>query len=161
MRKIPKKNYFLLALFFLITIALLYYFYMWYSAYNAHQVKTSVMEGYVNVVNYNEINNYILENEKVYVYVSKVNDNKITTFEKEFKKDLSREQIKNKILYMNITSILNNEKDLKYGLSKNTIPCILVFKNGNLESTYNIKENGYSADKTIAFLISKGANDLW
>ena len=161
MRKIPKKNYFILVLVFIITIALLYYFYMWYSAYNTHQAKTSVMEGYVNVVNYNEINNYILENEKVYVYVSKVNDDNITTFEKEFKKDLSREQIKNKILYMNVTSILNNNKNLKYGLSENTVPCILVFKNGTLESIYNIKENGYSADKTIAFLISKGVSDLW
>lgn len=161
MKKIPKKNYFLLALVFLVTIALLYYFYMWYSAYDSHQTKTSVMEGYINVVNYNEINNCILENEKVYVYVSKTNDNNITTFEKEFKKDLSREHIKNKILYMNISSILNNNKNLKYGLSENTVPCILIFKNGNLESTYNIKENGYSSDKTIAFLISKGVNDIW
>lgn len=161
MKQIPKKNYIILLLVIIVTIALTYYFYLWYSAYNKSKLETSILENYIQVIQYNELNNYIFENEKVYIYASVKNDKEINIFEKNFKNALTKEKLKSKVLYLNLTEQLKSKDKLDYNLNENNLPCILVFDNAKLEDIYSIKENNYNVDKVIAYLISKGAKDIW
>jgi len=80
-------------------------------------------------INYNELDNYILDNYESIIYLG--NKDVSNRFEQEL-----LEYIKNKNI--NIIYMYVNKKDLKnikekYNISDLKIPNILIFKNGNIE----------------------------
>ena len=62
-KNIPFKNYILLAVILIISAILIIYFYMWYSAYENNKLTTPIMDKYMQVINYNELDNYLIENK--------------------------------------------------------------------------------------------------
>ena len=155
MKTIPVKNYVILSLILLLTFGFIYYFYLWYTAYDKNTLESSILDQYIQVINYNEIDNYIVENQNVYIYVSVLNDKKIREFELNFKNSIIKNNLKNEILYLDVTDEISSNNTLKYNLSMDKMPCILIFSAGELVDTYNIKSSGYSPSKTLAFLVSK------
>ena len=74
-RVIPKKNYIILSVIIVASIVLLYYFYMWFLAYKDSKINMPILDKYVNVINYNELDNYIVENpDDVTVLVNKLHE---------------------------------------------------------------------------------------
>ena len=160
LRKVPTKNYIILGVVIVITMLLLYYFCMWVDVYKESKINIPIMDKYMSVINYNELDNYIVENPNTMVYVSILEDENIREFEKKLKSKYKSNVIDNDILYMNITmelkdSNLSKEIKNKYSLGSfngDNVPYVLVFNNGVLNSVYNIKDNDYDIDKFIVYV---------
>lgn len=160
LRKIPMKNYIILGVVIVVTVLILYYFYMWVDVYKESKINIPIMDKYMTVINYNELDNYLVENPDTIVYVSVLEDEKIREFEKKFKNKYKNNEIENELLYMNITddisnTSIKNEMDNKYflnDLSITDVPCILVFNNGLLKSIYSISDNDYDVDRLTIYI---------
>ena len=158
-RIIPKKNYIILGIIVIITFFLIYYLYMWYYAYLETKLNKPVLDKYMDVINYNEVDDYLLERSNVILYVSKLEDSSIREFEIKFKSLLKSDLMDRDILYMDIT---NNEDELskivtKYsnGIIGNVdLPIILVIENGQIKSHFDIKENNYDIELVRLFIQS-------
>ena len=160
LKKIPKKNYIILGVVILVTILILYYFYLWVDVYKDSKLNIPIMDKYMNVINYNELENYVVENPNAIVYVSVLEDENIREFEKKFKNKYKNKDIEKEILYLNITDDIGkknivNDMINNYsinGLSIKDVPSILVFDNGELNSIYSISDNDYDVDKLVVYI---------
>lgn len=151
LREVPLKNYIYLFLILLGSILFLIYIYTWYDAYNQNKLNTSIMNKYLTVINYNELDNYIVENKDAIIYVSILGNEDINNFEKKFKSAVLENNLKNTILYLDITNenIVSATKKLQI---EEEFPYLVVYTNGVITDTYNIKETNYSSKKTIKYL---------
>ena len=163
MRVIPKKNYVILGIVIIVTFLLLYYLYMWYDAYKETKLNVKILDNYLEVINYNELDNYLVENPESIIYFSVLENEKIREFEKKFKKVLKNNEISSKVLYMDLTEELKNKKTSeelinKYSINKDNVPIILYFYNEKISSRYSVRENNYDIDamKNVINLMSKG-----
>lgn len=152
------RNYIILSLIVVLSIIAVFYFYMWHNAYEKERLGTSVASEYLNVIQYNELDNYLTENKDAIIYVSVVNDLDIRNFEKKFKRLVEEKALNNSILYMDITDELKSNKSYKEIKSKYSInvPYIIIFDNGYMESIYEIKENDYSISLLKDYLVEEG-----
>lgn len=158
LREIPKKNYFILALVLIVTFLLLFYFYSWYDKYEETKLNLPILNKYMNVINVNELDNYLTENPNAVVYVSTLNNEKIREFEKLIKKSYKDNLINTNLLYLDITKInKNDETNLKLRYSLNNlnildVPCVLSFKDGILDSIFSVKANGYDISTFVIYV---------
>ena len=160
LRKIPFKNYVFLGVVLLVSMLILYYFYLWVDAYNESKLNKPIMNKYMDVINYNELDTYLIENPDTIIYVSILENKEIRDFEKNFKKLFKKKKINNDILYLDITEDIknediNNELNNKYMINSVSIldvPVIIVIENGNVKSIYSISENNYDVDKVKTFI---------
>lgn len=160
-REIPLKNYIILGLVVLLTLGLVYYFYLWYITYEESKLNETIMDRYLEVINYNELNDYIVENRNAMIYTSVLEDNDIRKFEIKFKNIVVKNALKDKILYMDMTDIFKDK--IKYTELRNSyqvnnynitnVPCILVFKDAKLVDIYSIKDNDYNTDNVLNYII--------
>lgn len=160
-REIPLKNYIILGLVILLTLGIVYYFYLWYITYEESKLNETIMDRYLEVINYNELNDYIVENRNAMIYTSVLEDNNIRKFEIKFKNIVVKNALKDKILYMDMTDIF--EDKIKYTELRNSyqinnynitnVPCILVFKDAKLVDIYSIKDNDYNTDNVLNYII--------
>ena len=160
LRVIPKKNYIILGIVILVSLLIIYYFYMWVSAYKDAKENVPVLDNYMNVINYNELDNYIVENPDSIIYVSVVDDIEINKFDKKLANSIKNNDFNKDVLYMNITETIKDDSikrkmiekySLKYA-DITDVPNIIVFEDGKLISIYNIKDNGYSVSKAVEFV---------
>ena len=158
-RVVPKKNYVILGIIIILTFFLMYYFYMWYEAYMDNKLNKPILNKYMEVINSNELDNYLVENTNTILYVSVLEDSKIRDFEKEFKSMLRKNKVSRDILYMDITSDTHLVDTVvsKYSngmVDDVDVPVIIVIEDGKLKSFYDIKENNYEIDGVIRFIDS-------
>jgi len=133
---------------------------MWVDVYKESKINIPIMDKYMEVINYNELDNYLVENPNTIVYVSVLEDDKIREFEKKFKNKYKYNKIDNEILYMNITEDISNngvrsEMEGKYSLNNlniTDVPCILVFKDGMVKSIYSVSDNDYDIERLVIYL---------
>ena len=148
-KEIPLKNYILLSIVLILTIVVVIYFFLWKNTYEKSKLQTPILDDYLLVINYNELNNYLVEYKDAIIYVSKLNDESIRLFENKFKNIINKNNLNNKILYLDLTEELkeNNivkEINKKYGKEMTEVPTIVIIKDGKISSSYNIKENKYN-----------------
>lgn len=148
-KEIPLKNYILLSIVLILTIVVVIYFFLWKNTYEKSKLQTPILDDYLLVINYNELNNYLVENKDAIIYVSKLNDESIRLFENKFKNIINKNNLNNKILYLDLTEELkeNNivkEINKKYGKEMTEVSTIVIIKDGKISSSYNIKENKYN-----------------
>ena len=158
-KKIPLKNYIILAVTLIITVILVIYFYLWQKTYEESKKNTIIMDEYIQKINYNELSNYLIENKSTVIYSSVVGSQKTSDFEKKFIKVIQDKSLKNSILYLDLTEVVKNKtikKELleKYPELNNNIkdPLIIIFNNDKVIRIYNIKDNNYNIDSLIEFL---------
>lgn len=158
-KKIPLKNYIILAVTLIITVILVIYFYLWQKSYEESKKNTIIMDEYIQKINYNELSNYLIENKSTVIYSSVVGSQKTSNFEKKFVKVIQDNSLKNSILYLDLTEVVKNKtikKELleKYPELNNNIkdPLIIIFNNDKVIRIYNIKDNNYNIDSLIEFL---------
>ena len=109
------------------------------------------MDKYLTVINYNELDNYIIENKDAIIYVSILGNEDINNFEKKFKNLVSEHNLKNDILYLDISN--ENIKSATQKLDiKEDFPYLVVFTNGVITDTYSINDNNYSNSKIEKYL---------
>lgn len=155
-REVPIKNYIKLGIILLISIFALFYLYLWYRTYEENRLNTPIMDNYLSIINYNELNDYLTENKNATIYLSKLNDNDIRSFEKEFKLIIQDNALKNKMLYLDLTNELDQNNEItitnNYTINENNLPMIVIIENSQVKKTYNIKENNYDENKLETFL---------
>lgn len=162
LRVIPKKNYFILGIILVISIILVNYMYMWSLAYKETKLNIPILDKYMEVINYNELDDYLIENQNTIIYVSVLENNQIREFEKKFKNLLKNNMLDKDILYMDITndiidSNIKKEMDNKYFINlikMSDVPTVMVFENGILKSIYSVSENDYDIDRVKQFINS-------
>ena len=148
-KEIPLKNYILLSIVLILTIVVVINLFLWKNTYEKNKLQTPILDDYLLVINYNELNNYLVENKDAIIYVSKLNNENIRLFENKFKNIINKNNLNNKILYLDLTEELkeNNivkEINKKYGKEMTEVPTIVIIKDGKISSSYNIKENNYN-----------------
>ena len=136
-KEIPLKNYILLSIVLILTIVVVIYFFLWKNTYEKSKLQTPILDDYLLVINYNELNNYLVENKDAIIYVSKLNDESIRLFENKFKNIINKNNLNNKILYLDLTEELkeNNivkEINKKYGKEMTEVPTIVIIKDGKI-----------------------------
>ena len=158
LREVPLKNYIYLFLILLGSILLLFYIYRWYDTYNQNKLNTSIMNEYLTVINYNELDNYIIENKDAIIYVSVLGNEDINRFERKFKNNILENNLRDSILYLDVTNenITNITKKLQI---EDNFPYLVVYTNGQITDTYNIAETNYSSKKTIKYLNRIGVTE--
>lgn len=158
LREIPIKNYVYLFLILLGSVLVLIYVYTWYDTYNNNKLNTSIMNNYLTVINYNELDDYIIENKDAIIYVSILGDKDIYHFESKFKNNIMDNNLKNDILYLNLTNEDLQKATTKLKIDKG-FPALVIYTNGQITDTYSIKENKYSPQKTIKYLNRIGVGE--
>ena len=158
-RVIPPKNYLYLALIIIASILLIIYLLKWYKTYNDSKLYTGILNEYLQVINYNELNDYIIENKDAVIYVSILGNEEIRKFENKFKNTITDNNLRNNILYLDIT---NEEKEkVKEKLKiNNNLPYLVVFTNGKITDTYSISESKYNIRKIIKYLNRIGVTEI-
>ena len=151
LREIPVKNYIYLFLILLGSILFLIYLYTWYDAYNQNKLNTGILNEYLTIINYNELDNYIIENKDAVIYVSILGDEQIHQFEKKLKTAIIDNNLKNSILYLNLTNENRRTATKNLEIDEN-FPHFVVYTNGKITDTYNIAQNNYSIKKILTYL---------
>ena len=153
-KKIPFKNYILLAVILILTIIVVIYFFIWHNNNEENNLKLPIMYKYLRVINYNELDNFLVENKDSVIYISVLNSKEIRNFEKKFKVLINDYSLNSNILYLNL-----NEKNNNTFKSENKniqVPSIIVYKNGEIISYFNIEENNYNINLLKEYLIEEG-----
>ena len=150
-RDIPKKNYIYLSIIILGSILFLIYIYKWYQTYNQSKLNTSIMNNYLTIINYNELDNYIIENKDAIIYVSILGDENINRFENKFKNIIIKNNLKQSILYLDLTNENINNATNKLQIN-DKFPYLVVYTNGKITDTYNIRKNKYKTKKIEKYL---------
>lgn len=161
-RVVPLKNYVILGIVIVFSFLLLYYFYLWANVYNETLLTKSILDDYMEVINYNELDDYLIENPNSVVYVSVLENSEVRKFEEKLKISLKNKKVNRSLLYLNITEELKNDEIKKYMKSKYTlnyvsmldVPLVMVFDGGVLKSVYSVDDNNYNVDGMISFINS-------
>lgn len=129
---------------------------MWYSSKEKSKLELPILDDYIMPINYNELNDYIVENKDAVIYTSVLNDVNIRLFENKFKNVIVKNNLNSSILYLDLTNEIKDNNVLlkmekKYG-TKVDIPSVMVFRDGVLTDVYNIKEDNYNIKKLEKYL---------
>ena len=155
-KQIPFKNYIILMVILILSIITIIYFYMWYGEIKENRIGTPIMNEYLNVINYNELDNYLIENKDVIIYVSVLNDD-TRKFEKKFKNIINSYSLNNSMLYLNLTDESNKNVNVfmeKYDIL--SLPCIIIFRNGKVYRIYEIANKKYDVELLISYFRIEG-----
>ena len=115
-KEVPMKNYFILALIFLITVIGVFYAREWYNTSKEYYAQNSVMTKLVREIKSEEIANYTLENQKFVLYVASGKNFELKDFEDEFKNLIKNMDLIDSVVYMNLVGVDPNSF---YNLLKN------------------------------------------
>ena len=104
-KKIPLKNYVILAIIFLVTIIAVFYIRDWYITTKEYYAQNSVMTKVTREIKREEISNYVMENQRLILYVSSGKNSNIKDFEDEFKELIKKLDLNDDVLYMNLDGV--------------------------------------------------------
>lgn len=138
-RKIPTKNYIIVGVIFALSIFLVFFLRDWYKSYQEYEKTIPVLTNVLSEVRYNEIYNYIGDNQSVIIYMGVADDEDCREVESKFKKVIEERHLKNKIVYFNITDVEDKELLLKEFNDKyatkdriSAYPAIILFEDGKI-----------------------------
>lgn len=158
-RTVPLKNYIYLFIIIIITISLSLYILKWYNTYNESRLKTGILNNYLQVINYNELDDYIVENKNAVIYVTILGNEQIRDFEKNFKNTIMDKNLRDNMLYLDITN--ENQNSVKNKLKiEDKLPYLIVYTNGKITDTYSIADKKYNTKKIIKYLNRIGATEI-
>lgn len=112
------------------------------------------MDKYLRVINYNELDDFLVENKDSVIYVSKLNNKEIREFEKKLKLIINDYSLNNTILYLDLTD--KNIDKLKLEDKNINYPAVLIYKNGKIISYFDINKNNYDIKLLKEYLIEEG-----
>ena len=158
-KEIPLKNYVYLSIILIASIFMIFYLYKWYETYRESKLNVSIMTDYLTVINFNELEDYIIENKNAVIYVSVLGDEDINKFENSFKNTIVDNNLKKSMLYLDVTNEDISAVKEKLKIDSN-LPCIVVYTNGEITDTYSIVENNYSSKKIVTYLNRIGATNI-
>lgn len=109
MRKVPSKNYVILAFVLLVTVGLVFYARDWYNTSKEYYAQNSVMTKVVREIKNDEIANFSMENQRFILYVSSGKNTLVKDFEDDFKDLIQKMDLNEEILYLNLDGVDTND----------------------------------------------------
>ena len=143
-RVIPKKNYVMVVILAIATCLILAYFVRWYRLREEGLQPASVVTQAITEINYNEIDNYLLENPNVFIYVSNPQIEGTKVFEKQLRDYLKEEEFQHRMVYLDLSK-MTKEEQLQFSqewleLDQIVEPNMIVIENGEKkEQLYRTK----------------------
>lgn len=133
MRKIPLKNYFILAAIILLSGIIVIYITNMYK--NKKDYEKEIVMSFLKEIHTKDFDNYIIENPDSIIYISDASNEELET---ELKNYIIEKDYTQDIVYIDLnkinTDFVNTLK--KYSNSINDkIPDVLIVKNGNIINT--------------------------
>lgn len=129
MKKIPTKNYIILAILIIFTMLLTLFLSNIYISSNKE--KTDIYN-YLNKINSKEFEQYITENPESLIYIADKYDLSNLKFERQLEKKVVKYNMKEKIVFLDVEQLddkflksLDKKYNLKINLNK--LPAILYF----------------------------------
>lgn len=113
LRKVPTKNYIIVAIIFIVSIFLVFFLRNWYRSYQDYEKTIPILKGVISEVRYNEIYNYIGDNQSVIIYMGVADDEDCRNLEVDLKKLIEKKHLKDKVVYFNITDVEDRDLLLK------------------------------------------------
>ncbi len=137
--EIPKKNYIIVFILFLIVVILTF---IGASFYNNNIKQTSVLYKYIKNINTKELDQYIKENPSVVIYIGDKYDLSNYEMEEKLKNKIIDLNLYNNFIYLNKDSF--NEKYINHfnklyntNIDINNIPIIIIYNDGYISNIYN------------------------
>ena len=153
-KKIPTKNYICLTLIIICTIAITYYLYLWLVAYKELDTQ-SILEQHLQVINYNDINNYVIENNDSFLYITNKNKD-YSKFENDLYNLIKKYNLFQDVLYLDISDNIKNGTFTINNFTFKQYPIFVLYDDGNITSIYDIKANSFDTEKIEMYLESIG-----
>ncbi|MDD3392871.1 MAG: hypothetical protein PHE54_04955 [Bacilli bacterium] len=100
---IPIKNYLMVVLLFCLLIGLIYYLIVWYRVTDDYT--KSLNNPFLATINVNELENYIIDNPDIIIYLADSYDNDIDFFEESFKNYIISNDLKKEFIYIDSRKI--------------------------------------------------------
>lgn len=162
MRKIPTKNYLLLAALTLFTILFVICINGFIKTYKFNKMNISPLTNNVSEVNKNELHLSLAESNQIILYVGYKNNNEIKKLEKEILKKIKSKNLNEYVIYYDVTEELKNDRyldtlksefpNMKDLISKS--PIFIYIKNGEAIEAIDSKEKLISIDD-FNYLVDK------
>lgn len=102
------KNYFIVIIVSVLTIATGLYVRAFYINYNKDLVNQSVMKDKVSEVNFNELDYIVSESSNSLLYVGYTGDKNVYNMEKRLLKEIEKKSLSDKVLYLDVSDFLDN-----------------------------------------------------
>ena len=150
-RIIPLKNYICLGLVILVSLMIVYYGYLWHKSYKESLLQTSIMDDYLNVIQFNELDDYVMENRNAVIYVSVLGDEDINNFEMKFVNTIRDYSLRDSMLYLNVTDLNKEMVSNKFSVGYD-YPFIVVYTGGKITDVYSITQKKYSTKGVVKYL---------
>ncbi len=154
-RNIPFKNYVILGIISLVTFALLYYFVDFYNREKAYESSIHTRMRFLSEVKESEIENYILDNHDVIIYISDSTDDAYQDFEKQLKTLMNHQNLTKSVVYMDMNKI-SSEKNIKniFHLDTLVYPNVLIVSDAAATETL-YTENQEKNPREVIYYIQK------
>ena len=160
-KKIPAKNYVIIIIVSILVVVITLYVRSFYLNYQANNMNTSIFESKsINQINIDDIDYAVNETTDGIIFVSYNGEGMISMMEKRLYKEIEKNNLNDKILYLNITE--NKELYLKTLKNKFPIfaanikkaPMLMYIKNGECVEVIDSSSEMISF-RTLNSLLSK------
>lgn len=109
-QNIPIKNYIILGILVVVTIFLTFYLSSWYKTSKEYKSQHSVVADLLSTIKIEDIDNYLIDNPNIVIYMASSKDNQIVDFENDFKNFVLKEEINDELVYLD-TSTITSDND--------------------------------------------------
>lgn len=159
-KKITLKNYLIISLIFVVTIGITLYLCDCYRVYNESKKEIPVIRGTLSEITSKDLEHYIMENQSAVIYMCTASNSDCRNYEKDFKKLIIKKNLQEKIIYLNISDVdqeeyiaqINEKYQSKTKLTTN-YPAIILFEEGKITSILQgDKKEKLSITKTKQFI---------
>lgn len=142
------KNYLILIAIFCCCIFLTLYFCKWYEVYQEYEREIPVIRGSLVEINPEDLEHYVADTPSTIIYLCTANDDECRNFEKDFKKFITKNDITDEIVYLNLTNVDNSQfisefnQKYQYKMKLNgKYPAFVVFQDGEISSVLQGSKN--------------------
>ncbi len=153
------KNYLILAVVFLVTMALTLYFCKCYYVYHDSIKEIPVIRGTLSEISREELDHYILENPNCNIYMCTASNLKCRSFEESFIKLIKKKNLQEDIVYLNLSDVnqdefiktFNEKYPYKIKLTTN-YPAIVMFEENRVSNLLQENDKELTIIKTKQFI---------
>lgn len=100
MNKVPMINYIKVLLLFIVTIVLVVVLANIYTKRNNYNRENSDVMNFLSVVKYDDLENYLVENQNVFIYMAPSNNYNLDDFESSLKDYILSEELEKDFVYL-------------------------------------------------------------
>lgn len=163
MRIIPKKNYIILLLVVVVTVLGTFYTRNKYLAKVAYENSSNERMTFVSEIKEKELDNYLMENRDVVIYMASSSDETVFKFEKELRNYVNDEQLGKDVIYINLNNVSKKfiskfedkyfSNELKASKTHlNDEPNMLIVSGGKVTSIMDKKDNKINIEDAKEYL---------